>query len=86
MKFGDFQIKWKITQISKSIKAYKKHGIEIFEFPNLNIKAKLKTVGFGFHYYNEGFMLPIYIHIRQSEVDFMSECIVCDSPYLVCAV
>ena len=42
LRFGEIQINQKIAQISKSIKAYKKHGIDIFEFPNLNIKAKLK--------------------------------------------
>ena len=42
LKFGEIKINRKIAQISKSIKAYEKHGIEIFESPNLNIKAKLK--------------------------------------------
>ena len=42
LTFGEIQINRKIAQISKSTKAYKKHRIEIFESPNLNIKAKLK--------------------------------------------
>ena len=42
LRFGEIEINRKIAQISKSMKAYKKHGIEIFESPNLNIKAKLK--------------------------------------------
>ena len=41
-RFGEIQINRKIAQIFKSIKAYKKHGIKIFESPNLNIKARLK--------------------------------------------
>ena len=34
LKFGEIPITRKIAQISKSIKAYKMHGIEIFESPN----------------------------------------------------
>ena len=37
LRIGEIQINRKIAQISKSIKAYNKHGIEIFElklYPN----------------------------------------------------
>ena len=42
LRFGEIQKNRKIGQISKSIKAYKKHGIEIFKSLNLNKKANLK--------------------------------------------
>ena len=50
LRFGEIQITRQIAQISKSIKAYKTYGTEIFETPNLNITAKLK-------------LYPIKIHI-----------------------
>ena len=44
LRFREIQINRKFAQISKSIKAYEKHGIQIFESPNLNIKAKIKII------------------------------------------
>ena len=44
LKFGQIKITWQIAQISKSTKAYKMHGIEIFESPNFNITAKIKVI------------------------------------------
>ena len=62
LRFGWILITRQIAQISKSTKANKMHGIELFESPNLNIMAKLKLYPFKIHIVELGLQAVDNLH------------------------